>query len=118
MANFNSGENMNTETTTTTASVAPKAPKAPKIEQNGVVRPCFGTKTARVWEVADSISTNLSAPVPRAELLAAVASEGINASTAATQYGKWRKFNGLEREKKPAAAPADAPAAETDVTVE
>jgi len=100
---------MNAETATPAATQ-----KAPKIEQHGVVRPNAGTKTVVVWEVADSLSAALGAPAPRNEVLKAVEAQGINASTAATQYGKWRKFNGLEKEKGTAKAVAIA-AAETAV---
>lgn len=87
----------------------PKAPKEPKVEANGVVRPKDGTSTGRVWAIADQISASKGAPAPRKEVMDQCASESINVSTAATQYGKWRKFHGLEREVKPA---VEAPVAD------
>lgn len=97
---------------------APKEPKAPKIEQNGVVRPNAGTATAKVWEISDAMSAKLNAPAPRKDVLAQTTADGINAATAATQYGKWRKFNGLAKEVKVAAPAAEAAAAPADVVVE
>ncbi len=84
------------------APAAPaKPPKPPKVEQNGVTSPGVGTTTARIWEIADSISASIKAPAPRADVMKQAAAESINAATAATQYGKWRKFNGLKSEPKP-----------------
>lgn len=80
--------------------------------QNGVTRPKSGTKTGRVWEIADSLSAEAGAPVVRKSVLDQAIAEGINASTTATQYGRWRKYHGLAAESR-----AAAPAAE-DTTVE
>lgn len=106
-----------TEETATTTEAAPTAAVA-KIAQNGVTRPKDGTTTGRVWAIADEISKKNSAPADRKTVIEQVVAEGINASTGATQYGKWRKFHGLVGESapgraaKPAAAEA-APAADT-----
>jgi hypothetical protein len=78
-----------------------------KIEQNGVSRPSPGTTTGRIWEIADEISAKLKAPAPRKDVMEQTKALGINDATAATQYGKWRKFNGLKSEPK-AAKPAPA----------
>lgn len=91
-----------TETTTT---------KPAKIEQHGVSRPGPGTATARVWEIADQESAKLGAPVGRAVVLEQARKEEINEATAATQYGRWRTFNGLAR-----AVPAPKPAKATTET--
>lgn len=71
-----------------------------KIEQNGINRPSPDTTTGKVWEIADKISTKLKAPAPRGDVLKEAEALGINAATASTQYGKWRKFNGLKAEPK------------------
>lgn len=94
------------------AGAAPKVEKAVqvKITQNGVVRPSHGTGTGRIWEIADAVSAAIGAPAPRKDVLAQTTVEGINPATAATQYGKWRKFNGLEKEKGTAIAKAEAAA--------
>ena len=76
-------------------------PVVAKIEQNGVTRPTAGTATGDVWAVADTISANKKAPAERAEVVAQCISQGINEATAATQYGRWRKFNGVVTVKKP-----------------
>lgn len=97
-------------------------PKAPKDMKNGVTRPKGGTKTGRVWEIADAQSNALGSPALRAPVLETAIGEGINSATAATQYGRWRKYHGLEGtgkavEAKPAAAAQDAPAVEDDEAI-
>ena len=64
--------------------------------QNGVTRPAPGTSTARVWEIADEISAKAKAPASRADVLKVAEAAGLNTSTCATQYGRWRVFNGLK----------------------
>jgi len=95
-----------------TPAAAPAAPKAAKpakaerpakVEQNGVTRPSADSTTGKVWAIADKISAKLKAPAPRKDVLAETNALNINAATAATQYGKWRKFNGLKSEPKAAA---------------
>jgi hypothetical protein len=93
--------------TETPATPAPTA--APKITQNDVTRPKDGTTTGRVWAIADEISAKNGSPADRKSVIDQVVAEGINASTGATQYGKWRKFHGLVGD----AAPGKAPKAET-----
>lgn len=98
---------------------APKKEKAPKDSKNGVTRPKAGTKTGRVWEIADAQSQALGSPAPRAPVLEAATGEGINAATAATQYGRWRKYHGLEGTgktvtAKPEEATESAPKVEDD----
>lgn len=83
------------ETATVAEAEAPKVEKAPKDEQNGIVRPKAGTKTSRVWEISDAMSAKLGEPAPRKPVLEEAVSEGLNPSTAATQYGRWRKYHGL-----------------------
>lgn len=88
------------------ADPAAKAPKAEKAEKppriallsaNGVTRPRAGSKTATVWEMADAISAKTKAPAARGAVMEACKAKGINEATVATQYGKWRRFNGLAR---------------------
>ena len=79
----------------------PKKEKAPRDEQNGVVRPKTGTKTGRVWEISDEVSRKAGEPAPRKDVMDACAKEGINPATAATQYGRWRHYNGLKGASKP-----------------
>lgn len=81
----------------------PKAEKPAKIEQNGVTRPGAGTATEKVWLIADQLSAAAGAAAPRADVLKAAEAEGINVSTAATQYGKWTKFYGIKAAPKVAA---------------
>ena len=74
-----------------------KAGKHTKIErerQNGVTRP-LGAKTARVWAIADELSTELGEPAQRGALLDRCREEGLNPNMSATNYSLWRKFHGL-----------------------
>ena len=87
---------------------AEKAPKVEKITQHGVTRPKDGTATGNVWKIADEISAAEGGPAPRVSVLEAAAEAGINPSTATTQYGRWRRFHGLQgRTPKPAAEAAE-----------
>lgn len=94
-------------------AAAEAAPAVVKIQQNGVTRPKDGTTTARVWSIADEISSRKGEPADRKTVIEQVVAEQINSSTGATQYGKWRKFHGLVGEASPGRAPkpAEAPAA-------
>lgn len=81
--------------------------KVVKDSQHGVTRPKAGSKTGMVWEIADKMSAKLKEPAGRGAVIEAATAKEINPSTAATQYGRWRKYNGLtgtgrEAEKKPA----------------
>ena len=62
-------------------------------EKNGIVRPKDGTTTGNVWKIADRLDKRKCGAL-RADVLEACEKAGINASTANTQYGKWRQFNG------------------------
>lgn len=87
----------------------PKKPAAPKPaaeQKNGITRPKDGTKTGRIWQVADELSAKNKASAKRGDVMAICEGEGLNKATIATQYGRWCKFNGITRETKKAAAPA------------
>lgn len=108
-----------TETKTKKAkgSANPKPAPAPKDTKNGITRPKAGTQTGRVWEIADQQSKDLGEPAPRKMVLDKFVEEGGNVATGATQYGRWRKYHGLEgngagRPKKEAAT------AKSETTVE
>ncbi len=83
------------------------APAQPK--QNDVTRPKDGTKTGQVWAIADKLSGEGDSTVPatRGDVMKACEAAGLNQATAATQYGRWRKFHGLGRTAKAAATPDD-----------
>jgi len=89
---------------TTTEVVEQEKPaeeaKPEKITANGVTRPKDGSITGRVWKIADEISAATKAPAERKDVMDACKAENINGATAATQYGKWRKFNGLKKAPK------------------
>ena len=75
---------------------APKESRERNEQANGVVRPSPDTKTGAVWRIADEMTKQLGHPAKRKDVLAESAALGVADSTAATQYGRWRKFNGLE----------------------
>lgn len=96
----------NTEVQATAAAEAPaKTETAVKVQQNGITRPKDGSTTGRVWAIADEISSKAQRPATRKEVIDQVHAEGINTSTGATQYGKWRKFHGLTGEQAPGRGP-------------
>ena len=86
-----------------TEAAAPKekAAKTEKIAQNGITRP--KKQLLKVWEEQ---SAKLKKPAPRAGVLEALSE--LNEATVATQYGRWRKFNGLKGRGTEAEAPAAA----------
>ncbi len=55
-------------------------------------RPGTGTKTGRVWEIADRILKE-TGTANREAVAKACMQEGININTASTQYSYWRKAN-------------------------
>lgn len=91
------------------------AAKSASVQQNGVTQPSAGTSSAAIWGFADAQSAAAGAPAKRGEVLAACKAAGINEATAATQFGRWCKFNGVaatpREPKAPAASPAPAAAA-------
>lgn len=108
------------------AEKAPKEPK-PKVEKpvvvkdtkNGVTRPGPDTSTGKVWAISDTLQAAATeeAPITRSAVMKQAEAQGINVSTAATQYGRWRQYNGLGREtakavveKAPKAPKAEKPA--------
>ncbi len=78
-----------------TSSEAPPKVEKPKRETaNGVPHPGKGTTTGRVWEISDALTKKRSGkPALRKDVLASCEDEKINPATAATQYGRWRKFH-------------------------
>lgn len=78
---------------------AEKTPKAAAEKRNGITRPAAGTVTGSIWAAADKLSAKLKRPPLKKEVTEALPAD-INASTVATQYGKWRRFYGLARETR------------------
>lgn len=75
------------------SSGASRTPRAPSDGPSEA--PKAGSKTGRVWEIADSIyaqsgqSSDFKAL--RKQIVEACEAEGINSSTASVQYGKWKQ---------------------------
>lgn len=76
-----------------------KSAAVKKDQKNGVTRPKEGTTTGKVWDIADRLKA-------RAEVLAECRKRKINDATATTQFGKWRKYMGLEGRTSPKKATA------------
>lgn len=71
-----------------------KAGRKPKADTSDkpVNRPAEGSTTRKVWDMADQLY-KASGEVPtRGQVMEACEQDGINPSTASTQYGKWKKF--------------------------
>ena len=107
------------------AKAAKEAAKVVRQVANGVTRPADNTTTARIWGIADDLSAAAKAPASRADVLRIAEAEGLNTSTAATQYGRWRVFNGLKgldsqgrpvTQEAEQSAETDAATVETDPT--
>lgn len=56
-------------------------------------RPGPGTKTRRVWEIADEIKKKFG-KADREAVIKACMSEGLNINTASTQFSYWLKVHG------------------------
>ncbi|HEU0221190.1 MAG TPA: hypothetical protein VFR34_03120 [Paracoccaceae bacterium] len=56
-------------------------------------RPGRGTRTGRVWEIADEISERTGIRASRREVVERFVAEGGNPRTAHTQYQYWKKAN-------------------------
>lgn len=52
-------------------------------------RPGSGTKTGRVWEIADAIEHEKGS-ASREDVIRACLHEGLNVNTASTQYSYWK----------------------------
>lgn len=59
-------------------------------------RPRPGTKTGRVWEIADEITREKDRPAKRREVIERFTAEHGNANTANTQYQYWRAWHKLQ----------------------
>lgn len=99
------------------AAAEPKAdaPAKPKLEsRNGVSRPAAGSKTAKVWEIADYLSTTNKRPALREEVMSAGEAAGLNRGTIATQYARWTEFYGVTKEQRASARESAKPAAASE----
>lgn len=92
-------------------------PKVERIVQNDVTRPKDGTDTGKVWAIADKLSNPAKGQyATRAEVMEVAVAEQLNEATVATQYQRWRVFNGVPKaaapvkEAKPAKEPKAKPA--------
>ena len=65
-------------------------------------RPRAGTRTGRVWEVADEITREKGRRASRREVVERIAAEDGNRATANTQYQHWKTSHGASVEKPPA----------------
>jgi hypothetical protein len=80
--------------------------KVQLVSQRGVTQPKEGTKTRRVWDLADQLSKDKGAAVAIGELAPVAAKEGLNDATIRTQYARWKAFHGVYGSVPKAAAPA------------
>lgn len=99
-------------TNTNNEAVAAEKAVVVKDIKNNVARPGAGTATGKVWEICDTLYARATDenPITRASVIKAAEAEGVNVSTAATQYGRWRTYMSLGRETAVAVkAEGDAP---------
>lgn len=65
----------------------------PSVDQAAVYqRPRPGTKTGRVWDIADEITREKDRPAKRREVIERFTAENGNVNTANTQYQYWRDW--------------------------
>lgn len=70
-------------------------------------RPGPGTKTGRVWEIADELTREKGRRAARQEVMARYTAENGNSNTAHTQYQYWKIWH--EQEGAPADPPSPSP---------
>lgn len=70
----------------------PKTPRRPSGTVKPLKRPKEGSATGKVWDIADSLVTEGSEAPTRQQVVEACEEQGLNKSTASTQYGKWKKY--------------------------
>lgn len=68
----------------------PAAPKPRAASTGPATRPKAGTSTGKVWDIADELSAKLKDKELRKAVIERCEQEGINASTASVQFGKWK----------------------------
>lgn len=94
-----------------------KAPRERLPQQNGFTRPSPGSKTGVIWDIADRLTAEAGGThAQRKDVLAAVFAEYPETSqgTATTQYGRWRRYHGLQGRSlaaEPVEEPTPAPTA-------
>lgn len=68
------------------------APKPPRAPSGPATRPKAGTSTGKVWDIADALAPEHEGDdkALRKAVVSACEKEGINASTASVQFGKWK----------------------------
>ena len=74
---------------------APMPTRQERRTQNGVMEPAPGSTTGRVWEIIETLRRP-DGTVYRQDVMDQCIGEGINPSTAASQWGKWNRFNGMK----------------------
>lgn len=62
------------------------------MQTNSAPRPSFGTKTGRIWEIADEITRETGRIAKRQAVIDAFRKEGGNPNTASTQYSQWHAY--------------------------
>lgn len=80
------------------AKAAAEQAKLAKDTKNGITRPSRGV-TLLVWTTADKLSAEKKQPTDRASLVAALEGQ-VEVGTVHTQYGRWRKYYGLNETKE------------------
>ena len=75
------------------ASISAATPNKSNTPKSSNVRPKEGSTTAKVWAIADDFKLNFpdkDAKSLRSMIIEKCESVGINGSTAATQFSKWK----------------------------
>ena len=73
------------------AAPAAKAKKTPKADKGESTRPGAGSKTGKVWDIADKLTAKGKKTADRVSVVEACVKAGLNKSTASVQYANWAK---------------------------
>ena len=80
------------------AAQAPMPTRQERRTRNNVMEPAAESTTGRVWEIIYDIQGQ-DGTVDRQDVMDQCIGEGINPSTAASQWGRWNRFHGMKRGK-------------------
>jgi bifunctional DNA-binding transcriptional regulator/antitoxin component of YhaV-PrlF toxin-antitoxin module len=64
-------------------------------------RPAVGSKTRRVWDIADELTREGNQLAERSEVIRRYEAEGGNSNTASTQYHHWKRSHQAEASSLP-----------------
>lgn len=91
-------------TTEATAAATEEVTKPARQRKNGQTRPEAGSKTGKIWDIADRITAETNVVATKEEVWEEYKTkvDGPAEATVATQYGRWVIFHGYQEQVKAA----------------